>query len=477
MFQVVSLGHHGWLFRAGRSTIAVDPLLGPRFAFTPDLIVWPERELSPARFPRLDALILTHEHEGHFDPYTLALLDRDTPVYIPSRSSSAMARLIEELGFRVHRLRAGAPLVVGELELFPMAADQNKALIEEWDLLAYTVRDRAGHGSFFTHVDLPPTEHMRQTALARLGRMGLWAVTANEHQYRFQTSWGLQDRAEGAEIVRSLAEDDRWFAARGAPLAGLLVVGGGWAFEGELGWLNHEAFPVDLDAVARAAAAVLPQRLVCRPAPGQAFTMVDGALVEAPAPDVGVRPSPTPTSRAYQGEVEWLEDYGPASGRTELRPGELSLLREELDRFAAHLYGRQTFRALHSLQEGELGPIEPTFALVLKADERGGAYIFEYSSQDCAFLPVDCADPTSRYLAVYECWATDLLDTMLVRLSQNARSFGRCRSWNQAPGLLPFNLELELFVYVHPLRFPARFLELYRRSVAALGARELGLAS
>lgn len=29
--------------------------------------------------------------------------------------------------------------------------------------------------------------------------------------------------------------------------------------------------------------------------------------------------------------------------------------------------------------------------------------------------------------------------------------------------------------HVHPLRFPARFLELYRRSVAALGARELDL--
>ena len=476
MFQVISLGHHGWLFRTPETTIAVDPLLGDRFAFTRDLIVWPERALTPERFPKLHALFLTHEHEGHFDPYTLSLLARDTPVWIPSRSSAAMQLAIEEMGFVVHRARAGAPLVVGDLELFPMAADQIGAAIEEWDVLAYIVRDLAGHGSFFTHVDMPPTEHMREQALARLGRPGLWAVTANDHQYAFQTSWRLQERAEAFEIARRMAAENKWFEERGAPPAGLLLVGGGFAFAGELAWLNRNAFPVDLDAVARAVAAVLPHRRVERALAGQSWTFLDGAIVApdadvAPvalvAPDVGVQTRQV-SDRTFVGDVDWLEDYAPACGRMTLAAGEMALLEQELARFAAALYGGRTFRALHALQEAELGLREPTFALVLRADEQGGAYVFAYSSQDCAFLPVAPDLPTERYLAVYECWATDLLDSFLVRQSQNDRGFGRCRSWNAEPERFQFDLELELFVYVHPLRFPDRFLDLYRRRIAAL---------
>jgi hypothetical protein len=393
----------------------------------------------------LDALFLTHEHEGHFDPYTLSLLPKDTPVWIPSRSSSAMQRAIEEMGFVVHRARAGAPLVVGDIELFPMAANQVRAGIEEWDCLAYIVRDLAGHGSFFTAVDVVPTESMREEALARLGRPGLWAVTANEHQRAFQTSWGVQDHAEAAEIARRMADANRWFEDRGAPPAGLLLVGGEFAFEGSLQWLNRNAFPVDLEAVAKGVAILLPHRRIERPFAGQAWTFVDGQIVDDVAPDVGIRPGDA-SPRDYVGEVDWLEDYAPSCGRTTLTDDELPILKEELDRFAAGLYGGQTFRALHSLQEAEIGDREPTFAMVLRADDRGGAYVYAYSSQDCAFLPVECDKPTRRYLAVYECWATDLLDSFLVRQSQNDRGFGRCRTWNADPERFPFNLHRELFV-------------------------------
>jgi len=467
MFQVTSLGHHGWLFRTPRTTIAVDPLLGHRFAFTRNLIVWPERELAPERFPKLDGLFLTHEHEGHFDPYTLSLLSTDTPVWISSRSSAGMQRAIEAMGFVVHRARAGAPLVIGDLELFPMAANQLGASIEEWDLLAYFVRDLSGHGSFFSNVDLPTTDLMREQALARLGRPGLWAVTANEHQYAFQTSWRVQERREGFEIARRMAAENKWFEERGAPPAGLLLVGGGFAFSGELEWLNRNAFPVDLDAVARGLAALLPHRRVERPFAGQTWTFVDGVIVAEVAPDVGVRPGDT-SARAFVGDVDWLEDFAPASGRTTLADGELAILREELDRFAAGLYGGRIFRSLHAMQEAEIGDREPTFAMVLRADDSGGAYVFAYSSQDCAFVPVECDAPTRRYLAVFECWATDLLDTLLVRQSQNELCFGRCRSWNAAPEHFSFIIGMELFVYVHPLRFPARFQDLYRRHIAAL---------
>ncbi|HND30750.1 MAG TPA: MBL fold metallo-hydrolase, partial [Myxococcota bacterium] len=285
MFQVHALGHHGWLFRTASTTLAVDPLLGPRFAFTPELVVWPERSISLDTFPAIDALFLTHEHEGHFDPYTLSRLPRSTPVWIPSRSSGAMQRAIEALGFRVHRARAGLSIQVGDIELFPIAGDQVTATIEEWDLLAYTVRDLGGHGSFFTHVDLKLTDSMRAQILSRLGRPGLLAITGNEHHYCFQTSWREPDRGAAAALARDMTEEYQWFVQRGAAPAGLLLVGGGWAFEGSLAWLNHQAFHVDLEAVAGAVATLLPQTHVAWAKPGMVWTFVEGKRVERPVPD------------------------------------------------------------------------------------------------------------------------------------------------------------------------------------------------
>lgn len=467
MFQITSLGHHGWLFRTPTTTLAVDPVLGPRFAFTRDLVVWPERRIDLDRLPRLDAVFLTHEHEGHFDPWTLSVLPREIPIWIPARSSSSMARVIEEMGFVVRRARPGVPIAVGDVVLHPIAGDQVAAGIEEWDCLAYVVADTAGHGSFFTHVDVRLTEAMRAQVHGRFGAPGLWAVTANEHQYAFQTSWRSADRAAGADLAQVLLDDDRWFAQRGAAPEGLLLVGGAWAFEGPLAWLNRNAFPVDPAHVADGVARLLPHRVVARPQPGDTWTFVEGNLVTADAPDVGVAPAPT-TSRAFVGDVEWLEDYAPACGRAELTGPELAALRTELDRFAAALYASHTFRTLLSLDEADLGDRAATFALVLRADDRGGAYVFAYSIPDCAFLPVACDAPTDRYLAVFECWATDLLDTFLVHHSQNTLAFGRSRTWNADPERFAFNLGRELFLYVHPLRFPDRFLALYRRAVAAL---------
>ncbi|HNH47006.1 MAG TPA: MBL fold metallo-hydrolase, partial [Myxococcota bacterium] len=354
MFQVHALGHHGWLFRTASTILAVDPLLGPRFAFTPELVVWPERRISLDTFPAIDALFLTHEHEGHFDPYTLSRLPRSTPVWIPSRSSGAMQRAIEALGFRVHRARAGLSIQVGDIELFPIAGDQVTATIEEWDLLAYTVRDLGGHGSFFTHVDLKLTDSMRAQILSRLGRPGLLAITGNEHHYCFQTSWREPDRGAAAALARDMTEEYQWFVQRGAAPAGLLLVGGGWAFEGSLAWLNHQAFHVDLEAVAGAVATLLSQTHVAWAKPGLVWTFVEGKRVERPVPDIGLGPA-EPSSRAFVGDCSWLEDYAPACGRTALLEGELELLREELDRFAAALYAGHSFRCLHSLQEADLG--------------------------------------------------------------------------------------------------------------------------
>ena len=150
MFRATFLGHHGWLYAAERARILVDPLFHDRFGLTDsvELRVYPPRVTDPSALPPIDAVILTHEHEGHFDPGSLALIDRSVPIHVPARSSVAMRGILTEMGFAVETLHPGVPVTIKDLEFLPMTADQlTQGVIEEWDSMAYLVRDTAGHGS------------------------------------------------------------------------------------------------------------------------------------------------------------------------------------------------------------------------------------------------------------------------------------------------------------------------------------------
>ena len=86
-----------------RANLLVDPLLHDRYGWTPSvgLRVWPPRQLDFRVFPAIDAIMLTHEHEGHFDIASLHLVDRKVPIYMSSLSSLAMREAIGEMGFAV----------------------------------------------------------------------------------------------------------------------------------------------------------------------------------------------------------------------------------------------------------------------------------------------------------------------------------------------------------------------------------------
>src|SRR5262245_31377902 len=181
-FSVTFLGHHGWVFSAGGAAVVVDPLLEDGFGHTPEvgLRVYPPRKFDLSHFPRVAGVFLTHEHEGHFDLPSLARLDRKIPIWIPERSSEAMRQALRSLGFR--RLKTSYPgdeLRVGDLRLLPLASDQvNDAVIDEWDSTAYLVYDSAGHGSFFSHVDMPVSDGMSRLIHATLKKPpGIWART------------------------------------------------------------------------------------------------------------------------------------------------------------------------------------------------------------------------------------------------------------------------------------------------------------
>ncbi len=471
MFRASFVAHHCWLFEGGRSRILIDPLFKDDFSLTPstDLIVYPPRGVDFAAFPPVDAVFLTHEHEGHFEIPSLHHLDRRVPIYMSSRSSSAMRQILKEMGFDVRLQEPGVKVEVGDLNLLPMTADQVRTgIIEEWDVLPYLVWDKGGHGNFFTNVDMQATEAMWRLARTEVKAPGLWAHTNNHMSWHFLFDWVEPELGYVRQYAPGVAAYHAQLSAEWARPEALLVVGGGFAFGGERSWVNRNIFIFEGRTAAEALAPLLPGERVLAPVPGQAFVLEAGKLVssEERAPFVRQVPEKDWPSRKYAGDLEWLESYAPACGRTELRPGELEELRRELDGFAAHLYSGNQFRGLYSLTASDLEGHKPAAAMVLREGSDGGAYVFEYDPTSCAFAPVESEDPASEYLCVHECWATDLLEQMRCALSSTAVSFGRFREWNAKPAALRFDFNHALFEYLHPLRFPKRFLELYRKTLA-----------
>jgi hypothetical protein len=475
-FSVTFLGHHGWVFTAGRSTLLVDPLLGDGFGHTPavGLRVYPPRAFSLGRFPPVTALFLTHEHEGHFDLPSLARLDRAIPVYLPERSSQAMrdALRARALGFRrIHVTLPGDLVRVGALRLLPLPSDQlNDAIIDEWDSTAYLVYDRDGHGSFFSHVDMPISEGMRQLVRATLGKPPVaWARTNNFHDCYFQQSWGRPLKHGLGALVGHTLQEHRAFTVGSARPQALLLAGGGFAFPPKSP-INRNAFVWNSEQAANALAALLPDERVLAAQPGHTLVMKDGALarVSARTPYVRSADHDRWPDRSFRGNVRWLASYAPTTGRKTPAAQEWAELQHELDELARFLYGRQTFKSLCSLGRAELKGRRATFAIAALSGARGRPTVFAYEPHACRFRRVDDAgDPYAAYLATYECWATDLLATLRAQISPTALSFARSRVVNHLPLGFHFALNGELFAYAHPLRMPERFLALYRTVIAA----------
>ncbi|MFF1675489.1 MBL fold metallo-hydrolase [Streptomyces sp. NPDC058256] len=75
-------GHASWVIRVGGLTVLTDPvwsrkILGTPARITPVGVAW-------SALPRVDAVVISHNHYDHLDAPTLRRLPRDTPVFVPA---------------------------------------------------------------------------------------------------------------------------------------------------------------------------------------------------------------------------------------------------------------------------------------------------------------------------------------------------------------------------------------------------------
>jgi hypothetical protein len=464
VFATTFLGHQGWAFQSVKTALLVDPLLVEDFGHAQalDYRVFPPRVWTPSAMPKLDAVILSHEHDDHFDIPSLAKLDRKIPIYLSSRSSSAARTILAEMGFSVHLLSPGVPVKLGDLEVTPFAGDHvETGTGDEWDTLPFLVRSTEGHGCFFSMVDIPITQQHIEWAAARAMKPGVLSWTNNAMDWSHMAGY-LSERLDATQkcLIDMGVGHKLVTQVWGMPLA-MVMCAGGFAFHDELEWLNRRVFCVDTDAVCAQMAKLYKTEKFVSGIPGQTFVMQANKLkaIEPSAPFLTTTPRESWPARAKVPGSPAEASYAPAT-RAELAPGELDALPAALDMFARALVGGLTFRSLCSLLDSECDGRAATFALVLRDGDRRHAFIYEPSA--CRFVPADADGLDKRVIAGFECWAGDFAAVLAARLGPIALSFNRSRLWNHVKRFR-FDIFPDLYRVSHPLRAPEAYLATYRR--------------
>jgi hypothetical protein len=472
MFDVTFLGHQGWLVESSTTRVLVDPLLGPGFGNMSDDVfdVFPPRRIDLAAFPAVDAVVASHEHPDHLSIPTLLRLDRRIRVLLPARASTAARALLGDLGFRFELLQSGDVVKVGDLEVHPFHS--HELTRDEWDVAPLLIRERTGQGSFATSIDAPESAGFTRFVHERAGSPGVWA-TSHNHIDLFPVRFGGtqdDDWDVTMRLAREYLDRNKRHFSRGPRPEVMAIRDSGFCFKGDLAWMNRHAFPGRAERVAELVAPRLPGIAVRAPLPGHRFSFTSGKLrEESLARDffATVDPADWPPHGAER-HVGTVPDYGPACGRRDFSADDLATLLEELRGFAAHLYGGEIFRALYAADHPASASSRAGVGFALRTSS--GDLALAYRPEACAFEHVVGVDARAVFAAGIECWASDLYAVMRLELFSGYFLAGRYRQWNEVRDRMARELDLEIMVYTHPLRHPARTLALYRETVAELAA-------
>ena len=465
MFVVTFLGHQGWMVRAGNSCVLVDPLLCENFGdiHALEYRVYPPRLLRPELFPAVDALILSHEHDDHFDIASLARVDRRIPVFLSAHSSSAAFAILREMGFSVSPLVPGVAVDVGELQLIPFSGDHVSVnCADEWDALPFLIRDKAGDGSFFSMVDVMMLPAHLEWAKAWAARPGLVTWSNNAIDWSHMSGQAAADVGT-EQCFRNMGTAHKLITSSWGKPSAMLICAGGFSFTGERAAYNERVFWVDTEAVCRQLSRLYPDEGFFAATPGQTFSMQGNRLLKV-ADSTPFLATPPRWQWPVRGRNPRLTmpDFAPATGRRDLLPGDAERLRKSLDELAVALVGGILFRSLHSMLAGEASGRRPTFALVLRHGAQGEKEVLEYDASACSFVPGISTHTADAYLAGWECWATDLLAVLQGEMGPIALMFGRARLWNALPQRFRFDFLEGMTRVSHPLSRPAAYLRLYQ---------------
>ncbi len=311
--------HAGYLFEAGATRIAFDPIF--ENPFSRNCHAFPSVRFDPAGIEalRLDAVFISHLHDDHCSLDSLNLLDRATPVYMYCVFDELFA-MIAALGFRsVHRLSLNAPVTIGEIEVTP-----REALDADVDALFQV---RAGVMNVLNVVDA----WIADDVVAQLAAQGPWDMVL----------WPFQPMRELAVIAPSRAAPhvpglpDDWIAQLRALSPRFVVPSSCQFVQEDWSWYNHAMFPMTYREFAAALTQALPSIEVVRLDPGVSVVLSAEGLTPAP-------------------RLDWVVPVGAQDVDFDFRPGDAPPSTADIARRFAALEPAQEQMVLDFCREGLL---------------------------------------------------------------------------------------------------------------------------
>jgi UDP-MurNAc hydroxylase len=100
--RVTALGHAGLRVEAGGSAVLIDPWFSPEGAFQASWFPFPDNGhlLDEPATTAAQAVVVTHEHLDHLDPWFVARLPAGVPVVVPRYPSPVLRRKLAAAGDR-----------------------------------------------------------------------------------------------------------------------------------------------------------------------------------------------------------------------------------------------------------------------------------------------------------------------------------------------------------------------------------------
>ena len=87
------------LIESDGKVILTDPwIIGP--ALYGSWIQYPPTTLKLKDLPKLDFIIISHEHSDHFNEKTLSMMDKNIPIYLPHYDNGRLSERVKKLGFK-----------------------------------------------------------------------------------------------------------------------------------------------------------------------------------------------------------------------------------------------------------------------------------------------------------------------------------------------------------------------------------------
>ena len=100
--RITHLGHAGLQIETSNAVVLVDPWFSPEGAFQASWFQYPDNShlMTAGTLFHPTAIIISHEHLDHVDPWFLSKVSEDVPVIIPKYVTSALKHKVESTGSR-----------------------------------------------------------------------------------------------------------------------------------------------------------------------------------------------------------------------------------------------------------------------------------------------------------------------------------------------------------------------------------------